>query len=798
MFKISSFFLTAILISWVSISVSAQRNISTLKIENIMLGEKFTGYAPSNISWSADGKNIYFDWNPEMKLVPEAYAYRLDSKKIEKLSISELRDRFGTEGEYDADRKYKAFSKNGDIYLMDIKTNKTLQITATNNGEYEPIFSADGKFLLYKSDGNIFSWDKANGTSKQISNFIRGEKKKDTKKSDQEAYLERQQLELFSVLREQKYVSKLRKELSDSLRTPSAKPVFYGDKNLTGLTIDPTMQIVCYQLEKVATNKIPQVPDYISGNGYTRELNVREKVGGPQNTYQFCVYDFKKDTVYQFDTKILKGIFNKPAYYTEYHRDSSYNPLWTDPREVNYFGPVFSNDGKAILEIKSQDHKDRWLVLIDFTSKQKFTLLDSQHDDAWIGGPGIEEWVNVGGNIGWLDNDNIWYQSEATGYSHLYRQNVKTLEQKALTSGNYEILGVQLSNDKKSFYINSNKPSPFEHQYYKLSVNGGEMQQITRAVGNNDVSLSPNEQYFAIRYSYSNKPWELYLMENKPGAEMKQLTQSTTKAFEAYNWRVPEIIHFTASDGVKVPARIYKPVKSNGAAVVFVHGAGYLQNVHRWWSSYFREYMFHNMLTDNGYTVLDIDYRASDGYGRDWRTAIYRHMGGRDLDDQVDGAKYLVDSVGINKKRIGMYGGSYGGFMTLMALFTKPGVFECGAALRSVTDWAHYNQEYTSNILNTPTEDSIAYMQSSPIYFADGLKDKLIMLHGMVDTNVNFQDVVRLSQRLIELQKNNWQLAVFPVEDHGFKEASSWTDEYKRIYKMFDENLSLPNTPIRD
>jgi dipeptidyl aminopeptidase/acylaminoacyl peptidase len=151
----------------------------------------------------------------------------------------------------------------------------------------------------------------------------------------------------------------------------------------------------------------------------------------------------------------------------------------------------------------------------------------------------------------------------------------------------------------------------------------------------------------------------------------------------------------------------------------------------------------------------------------------------------VDGAAYLVEEVGIDPERIGIYGGSYGGFITLMALFTSPGTFECGAALRSVTDWAHYNHPYTSNILNTPVEDSIAFRQSSPIYFAEGLEDRLLILHGMVDDNVQFQDVVRLSQRLIELGKENWELAVFPVEPHGFIEPSSWTDEYRRIFKLF-------------
>jgi dipeptidyl aminopeptidase/acylaminoacyl peptidase len=309
--------------------------------------------------------------------------------------------------------------------------------------------------------------------------------------------------------------------------------------------------------------------------------------------------------------------------------------------------------------------------------------------------------------------------------------------------------------------------------------------------GNNDVSLSPDEKHIAILYSYSNKPWELFLKPNNAKAEAKQLTSGQSEEFKAYNWKDPELVNFTAQDGASVPARLYKPSaeKSNGAAVIFVHGAGYLQNVHKWWSSYFREYMFHNLLTDLGYTVLDIDYRGSAGYGRDWRTGIYRHMGGKDLSDHVDGAKYLAAEHGVDPKRVGLYGGSYGGFITLMALFNEAETFRSGAALRSVTDWAHYNHGYTSNILNEPFNDPIAYKRSSPIYFAEGLKGNLLIAHGMIDTNVHFQDVVRLAQRLIELEKDNWEMAVYPVEDHGFVEPSSWTDEYKRILKLFNTTL---------
>ncbi len=194
--------------------------------------------------------------------------------------------------------------------------------------------------------------------------------------------------------------------------------------------------------------------------------------------------------------------------------------------------------------------------------------------------------------------------------------------------------------------------------------------------------------------------------------------------------------------------------------------------------------MFNNLLADNGYTVLDMDYRGSAGYGRDWRTAIYRYMGGRSSPTRRSAAPAgSIDHEGIDPKRIGIYGGSYGGFITLMALFTEPNTFAAGAALRSVTDWAHYNHGYTSNILNEPFTDTLAYRRSSPIYFAEGLKSHLLMCHGMVDENVHFQDIVRLTQRLIELGKENWELAVYPMEDHSFVEPSDWTDEYRRIFR---------------
>jgi dipeptidyl aminopeptidase/acylaminoacyl peptidase len=438
------------------------------------------------------------------------------------------------------------------------------------------------------------------------------------------------------------------------------------------------------------------------------------------------------------------------------------------------------------VDIFSDDNKDRWIMLLDI-STGSLKLLDRQHDNAWIGGPGISY-----GQIGWLpDNKTIYFQSEESGYSHLYLLDITTGKKKALSSGNFEVYDPTLSRDKKTWYFISNETDGGIRELYRMPVQGGTRKRLTSFEGGVEFELSPDEKYFALRVSHANEPWDLFLLENRNKAVPVRITKSVTKEFQAYAWRTPEYIRFRASDGEMVPARLYRPEKpvKNGPAVVFVHGAGYLQNAHRWWSSYFREYMFNNFLVDNGYTVMDIDYRGSAGYGRDWRTAIYRHMGGKDLDDHVDGAKYLVEQCNVDPARIGIYGGSYGGFITLMAMFTKPGTFRAGAALRAVTDWAHYNHGYTSDILNTPSADSLAFVRSSPIYYAEGLEGALLMCHGIIDNNVHFQDIVRLTQRLIELGKDNWELAVYPLESHSFVEPSSWIDEYKRIFRLFEENL---------
>ncbi|MFD3001156.1 prolyl oligopeptidase family serine peptidase [Pontibacter toksunensis] len=778
-------------------ALQAQDGKMELSVEKIMRDPKWMGTSPSNIFWSEDGKKVYFSWNPDGNKSDSLYSVSADGKNIRKVSPQERRNLPSPYGEYNRAETKKVYEKNGDIFLYNIKSGKPQQITNTVERESSPSFSHNEQKVVYIKDNNLFAWHAANGQTVQLTDFRKGRKAAGEGKDAQRDWLKEQQLSLLQIVREreEEKEAQQKKQKRDAPNRP--KEIYIDDKAVNSINLSPDERFITYQLVNRPKNaKTAIVPNYVTSSGYTEDINTRTKVGDAQATYEFFVYDTQRDTAFAVSMKDVAGIAEQPAYLLEKETNTSAAKDTTDTkakktevRPTVIYGPYWSDNGKqAVVVARSQDNKDRWILKLD-PATGKLTVLDRQRDEAWINGPGIGYGP---GEIGWMpDNERVWFQSEESGYSHLYTVDVSSGKKKELTSGKFEVSDLRISDDKKNWYFTANKAHPGEKHFYRMPLQGGEMVQLISMPGAQEVTLSPDEKNLAIRSSTSNRPWELYVMENKKSAKPKQVTESLTEEFKSYDWREPEVITFKAEDGADVYARLYRPEnpEKNGPAVVFVHGAGYLQNAHKWWSSYFREYMFHNFLADQGYTVLDIDYRGSAGYGRDVRTGIYRFMGGKDLSDHIDGAKHLVEKYNVDPNRIGIYGGSYGGFITLMAMFTEPDVFAAGAALRSVTDWAHYNHGYTSNILNTPYTDSTAYAKSSPIYYAEGLKGALLICHGMVDTNVHFQDVVRLTQRLIELGKDNWELAVYPVEDHGFVEPSSWTDEYKRIYKLFEENL---------
>ena len=790
--KLLTFLLTGFVIS--AFAQIQKNNRSSLTIEQIMQDPaKWIGTSPSGIKWNDTGDKIYFNWNPEQDTLESLYSYSLKNGKTEKVTSDAKKGLEEWSVHYNHNRTQKVFIRNGNIILRDLKKGTEKKLTNWLEQSNSPEFVLNDTEISFTKNNNLFTINPKTRLIRQITNFTAASKRPDPKKSEQERWLEKQQKDLFVVLNEREAKNKARETQRQTEEIEKPLEIDAGKKRVGRISLSPTGNFVAYTLfEHNENSKSTSVTHFITESGYTEERNARPKVGGEEGNAEIGIFDVKNNKTIEVDKSQIQGIKDLPDYLKDYPDRMLKDSSKIKDRAVNFTGILWNEkEDLAVVVALSDDNKDRWILLLD-PATGKLDLLDRQRDEAWIGGPGIGGWGYSMGDIGWMpDGKSVWFHSEASGYSHLYTVDIYSKEKTQLTTGNFEVSNVSISNDKKYFYFTANKVHPGVTHFYRMPVWGGEPTQITSLEGGNEVTLSPDEKYLAIRHSTGNQPWELYLQENKPAAKAEQLTRSTNEAFNVYPWRMPEYITFEAKDGSAVHARLYQPElpEKQGPAVIFVHGAGYLQNAHKWWSSYFREYQFNNFLADNGYTVLDIDYRGSAGYGRDWRTGIYRHMGGLDLSDQVDGAKMLINKYNVSPEKIGIYGGSYGGFITLMAMFNEPETFVAGAALRSVTDWAHYNHGYTSNILNTPVEDSIAFVRSSPIYFAEGLEGALLMCHGMVDDNVQFQDIVRLTQRLIELGKENWELAVYPIEAHGFVEPSSWADEYKRIFKLFEENL---------
>ena len=783
-----------------SITLQAQ-TLTELTVEKIMRDPRWMGSSPSNIFWGQDGQTLYFNWNPDNAPADSLYSITAANRTPVKVSVQQkTTPDFQSNYIYNQSRSAFIYAKDGDIFYRDIKTGKTKRIVQTLENEGNPQFRFNETRIVYSRNQNLYAWDILSGETMQLTNTrtpdsgggSTGRAAGGAGSNPQEQWLKNDQLRYFQVLKERKEKREATEAYNKSIpKEKEIRSINIEDKTLQGMNISPDGRYISYRLSRFGTGgKSTIVPSYVTETGFTTDINARTKVGTPQGSSELYVYDREKDTIFSISLSAIPGIEDLPDYVKDYPKQLEEKTKKPAKRAVSFSSMNWSPAGtNAVFEIRSQDNKDRWLFWFDpKTSAVK--LLNRQRDEAWIGGPGTGFFG--GGSAGWLNEEQFWFRSESTGYSHLYIADRTSGEVKAVTNGNYEVQQVQLSKDKKYFYSITNEVHPGEQHFYRLSIADGKKEKLSSMTGANQVSLSPDEKWLAILHSYSNKTWELYLQENKVNGKTEQIThKARSEEFNSYNWKDPQVIQFPARDGAMVYARVYQPAKPhpNKPAVLFVHGAGYLQNAHKWWSSYFREYMFNNLLADQGYYVMDIDYRGSAGYGRDWRTGIYRHMGGKDLTDHVDAVNYLVKNYGVNPAHVGLYGGSYGGFIALMGMFNEPSVFAAGAALRPVTDWANYNHGYTSNILNEPFTDSLAYRRSSPFYFAEGLKGHLLICHGMVDVNVHYQDAVKLAQRLIELGKDNWELASYPMEDHGFVEPSSWTDEYKRIFKLFEEVL---------
>jgi dipeptidyl aminopeptidase/acylaminoacyl peptidase len=819
-------------------------------LELIMSDQDWLGRQPENPYWGDGSEHFYYSQKRPGSTVRDLYrASAVDKAQAIRVTPNHAAEASVAGGDWRYDPKEqrfveKVYIREGDVYHRDLTTGVITQLTRTTSTERQPLLLTDGSIGFRRGDTFLVR-DIGTGLEYEPFPFV-FKKSPDEQKLDEEkkaTLLARKEERLFDIIKDSerdRNLQEVEQQLKDK-EDPAltGTPFYLGDEfELGSATMSPSGKHLALVLLPKKRPKPSQtkMPSWVTHSGEIETRDVRSRVGtvkpyhsklmllnrdtrtvvevvldaltdiakDPVEDLRMLAEKREKDRNKQFEKQTgpvgSKTLDESPDDQEKQPEESKGKILPADseskPRAVEFRSLLFNQDGSGLIfQAVSFDNKDRWIVSVDLESGDCRTL-HHLHDSAWI------NWRH--NEYGWSrDGSQVWYLSEETGYAHLYLVDVTSihsdghdgpmLEAKALTEGRYIVTEPQLSVDGEHVYFRANKEHPGQYEIYRVALKNGQVEQITNLGGMSSATLSPDGTQLLITHSTAVRPPELFVQPARPSASAEQRTDTVSEAFMRRSWIAPKHVEVPSSHGApSIHSRLYLPPDTSlkkRPAVFFVHGAGYLQNAHKGWSGYSREFMFHSFLAEKGFVVLDMDYRASAGYGRDWRTAIYRHMGSVELEDLRDGVNWLVEHHDVDRDQIGVYGGSYGGFLTLMALFNEPDLFAAGAALRPVTDWAHYNHGYTSRILNTPELDPEAYRRSSPIEFASGLRKPLLICAPMLDDNVFFQDSVRLVQRLIELEKQNWWIAIYPVEPHGFKEPSSWLDEYRRIWDLFERYL---------
>lgn len=779
-------------------------------LEQIMAHPDWLGRQPESPYWADDGASIYYERKVEGSEEGQLFRLALAGGAAVLVTEADKAAADYRDGDWSSDRMRKVYSRNGDLFVRETSTGQVRQLTRTQADESDPFFMVGDDRVGYQRDASIFVRTLASGLESQPA-VVKLDDDPDADEDDD--YLRDQQRRLVGYVRRDKEKQASARERDRSSRELDASrvpaPFYLGDEvELKASSLSPSGQwVLLLMLPKDRDDgKHDMMPNYVTDSAYVSPEEVRTLVGtGTRVSDQVVLLDLATHTRADISFETLPGIYDDPLAAIRKPDDSddkdrTENGDGQKARAVyigsSAFGEsatagiLWSADGeRLVVNVFSHDHKDRWIAEVNLEAGT-MSSLERISDEAWI------NWsLN---EVAFLESaPKLYYTSEESGYSQLYLHSLTTGEKTRLTHGAFVVSDVVESPDGRYLYYTANEEHPGIYEAYRYDLRDGGNERITRLGGTNDFRLSPDGKSLLLTHSETATPPELYVQDARPGADARQVTDTVSSLFQSFSWVEPEVVPIPSTHHDRpIYSRLYRPLAETAearAAVVFVHGAGYLQNSHLGWSAYFREFMFHTFLTQRGYVVLDMDYRASAGYGRDWRTAIYRQMGTPELEDLEDGVRYLAATENVDPARVGVYGGSYGGFITFMALFKQPDLFACGAALRPVTDWAHYNHPYTARILNTPTDDPEAYERSSPLEFAEGLTKPLLIAHGMLDDNVFFKDTVRLVQRLIELEKTGWESAIYPVESHGFREPSSWLDEYRRIYNLFERNLGAKN-----
>ncbi len=643
------------------------------------------------------------------------------------------------------------------------------QRTAALSGILEYSFAPSGHALLFPLDGNIYYYDLARSSHDALTKITRaGGFATDASVSPKGGYV--------AYIRDQNlYIYDLSKHTEKALTREGKGPIKYGmaefvaqeemrratgywwspdDAHIAFVRVDETPVKVTQRFEIAADNVSTFAQRYPAAGG----ANVLVRVG---------VMDVRSGAT-----------------------------TWLDigPQSDIYLARVnWLPDGKTVaIQRESRDQRRLDLLFADIkTGKSRIVLTETSNS-----------WIDLNDELTFLkDTPEFIWASERDGFNHLYLYSVDGRLLRQLTAGEWSVDDFRgraiksIDEANRTIYFTATEKTPIERQLYSASLDTPDPRKINRISqedGLHSISMSPDARFYVDTFNSTAQPPQVslhradgkllsYLLENRLN------DQHPDAPYLADN-SVPEFGTLTAADGQLLHYQVFKPRHFDPAkrypAIVDVYGGPDVQRVlNRWTGSTFTQ-----ILTRSGYVVFQLDNRGTASRGTAFQAALHHHVGDVEVADQVQGARWLASQTFVDPSRVGVWGWSYGGYLTLMLMFKAADVFRAGASGAPVTDWTLYDTHYTERYLGKPQDNTAGYEASSVLPYAKDLRGKLLVIHGMADDNVLFLNSTKLFRRLQDLGKP-FDIMVYPGAKHGLIRQHDGRHAYATILRFFDRNL---------
>lgn len=398
-------------------------------------------------------------------------------------------------------------------------------------------------------------------------------------------------------------------------------------------------------------------------------------------------------------------------------------------------------------------------------------------------------WVAINEQPIWLKDGSFIWASERNGWEHLYHYSIDGKLLRQITDGKWEVRSIEGVDEANGFiYFTATEHSPIATHGYRIKLDGSGLTRLTQTEGSHRIDLSPANNYFIDTWSDLNTPSQVRLYDSS-GKLVRVIAENKVAALGQYKLGNAELMQVKTRDGFVMEAMMIKPpdfdARKKYPVMSFTYSGPHAPQVRNGWGS--QTYMFHQLLAQKGYIIWVCDNRTASGKGMDATWPVYKNFGELELRDLEDGITWLKSQPYIDDSRIGIWGWSYGGFMTSYAL-THSQSFKIGIAGGTVADWRDYDSIYTERYMGTPQNNPEGYRKSSPVQAAKNLHGKLLLIHGAIDDNVHMQNTI---QFIYELQKagKQFQLMLYPKSRHGVTDPPLLKHMRQMMLDFIVENL---------